>query len=119
MPVMSAANSSARSSSKCVETFSPYSMSQNQQTCPICHKSVPAFARYPRYLCMECVSRAKSKDGRPLKFSNIDMTGGFIAQYADTSEPYDSHECFVYGIHCHADEGHFGGIVIQPIQDSF
>jgi hypothetical protein len=90
-------------------------MSKNIQTCPICHRSVPAFERYPRYLCMDCVSQAKSKDGRSLKFSNIDMTGGFIAQYADTGEPYDGHECYVYGIRCHADEGHFGGIVIQPI----
>lgn len=64
---------------------------------------------------MECVSRAKSKGGRLLKFSNIDMTGGFIAQYADTGEPYLNHECYVDGVHCYADEGHFGGIVMQPI----
>ena len=90
-------------------------MSQHQQTCPICHKSIPHFARYPRYLCRECASRAKSKDGRPLKFSNIDMTGGFIAEYADTGESHPSHECYVDGIQCYADEGYFGRIVIQPV----
>jgi len=90
-------------------------MSSNTQTCPICHQSVPPFARYPRYLCLECASRAKSKDGRLLKFSNIDTSGGYIAEYADTGESYPSHECYVDGIPCHADEGHFGGIVIQPI----
>jgi len=90
-------------------------MPQNQQFCPICHKPVPQFARYPRYLCLECASRAKSKDGRLLKFSNIDMTGGFIAEYADTGELYPSHECYVDGILCYADEGHFGGIVIQQV----
>ncbi|RPJ26982.1 MAG: hypothetical protein EHM33_09575 [Chloroflexi bacterium] len=89
-------------------------MSQNQQ-CPICHTSIQPFERYPRYLCPECASRAKSDAGRLLKFSNIDMTGGFIAEYADTSESYPSHECYVDGIHCYADEGHFGGIVIQPV----
>jgi hypothetical protein len=90
-------------------------MSENQQFCSICHTSVPRFERYPRYLCMGCVSRAKSEDGRSLRFSNIDTTGGFIAQYADTGEPYPSHECYVDGLFCYADEGHFGGIVIQPI----
>lgn len=95
-------------------------MSMPRQFCPICHKSVQPFERYPRYLCPECASRAKSKDGRPLKFSNVDMTGGFIAQYADTGEVYPlEHECYVDGVHCHADEGHFGGIVIQPIQKLF
>jgi predicted RNA-binding Zn-ribbon protein involved in translation (DUF1610 family) len=90
-------------------------MSQNGQYCPICHTSIQPFARYPRYLCPECAGRAKSKDGRLLKFSNIDMTGGFIAEYADTSESYPSHGCYVDGIRCYAEEGHFGGIVIQPV----
>ena len=90
-------------------------MSQDQQHCPICHRSIQPFARYPRYLCPECASRATSKDGRPLKFSNIDLTGGFIAEYADTGESYPSHECYVDGIPCYADEGRFGGIVIQPV----
>jgi hypothetical protein len=92
-------------------------VAQNQQFCPICHKSVLFFPRYPRYLCVECASKAKSKDGRLLKFSNIDMTGGFIAQYADTGQSYPSHECYIDGIPCYADEHHFGGIVIQPIQE--
>jgi hypothetical protein len=87
----------------------------NLQYCPICYKSIQAFERYPRYLCIDCASRAKSKDGRLLKFSNIDMTGGFIAEYTDTGESYPSHECYVDGIYCYADEGHFGGIVIQPV----
>lgn len=90
-------------------------MFEDQQFCPICHNILPTFERYPRYLCMECVSRAKSDDGRLLKFSNIDTTGGFIAQYVDTGESYPRHECYVDGIQCYADEGHCGGIVIQLI----
>jgi len=90
-------------------------MPSEKQTCPICHKSVPPSARYPRYLCEECAARAKSKDGRSLKFSNIDMSGGFTAEYTDTSESYPSHECYVDGIQCYAVEHRFGGIVIQPV----
>jgi hypothetical protein len=77
---------------------------------------VRPFPRYPRYLCEDCASRARSKDERLLKFSNIDTTGGFSAQYADTGEPYPSHECYVDGVPCYADEHRFGGIVIQPVQ---
>ena len=91
-------------------------MPETEQHCPICQKLVEPSQRYPRYLCLECASRARSKDGRPLKFSNIDMTGGFIAAYADTGETYPSHECYVDGIECHADEHRFGGIVIQPVE---
>ena len=45
----------------------------------------------------------------------IDTAGGYRAEYADTGEPYESHECYIDGILCDADEGHFGGIVIQPV----
>ena len=93
-------------------------ISQNQQFCPIYHGVVPTFERYPRYLCSDCAGHAKSKDARPLKFSNLDMKGGFIAQYVDTSESYPSHECYVNGIPCYTDEGHFGGVVIQSVQQS-
>jgi hypothetical protein len=64
---------------------------------------------------MDCASRAKSKDGRLLRFGNESFSGGYVAWYADTKEPYPSHECYVDGILCHADEHHMGGIVIQPI----
>jgi len=43
------------------------------------------------------------------------MSGGYAAEYADTGDPYDSHECFVDRIECYADEARFGGIIIQPI----
>jgi hypothetical protein len=90
-------------------------MFQNQQHCPICHRSVEPSQRYPRYLCADCASRAKSKDGRLLSFSNESFSGGFIAQYSDTGESYPSHECYVDGILCYADEHRFGGIVIQTV----
>jgi hypothetical protein len=93
-------------------------VASNQQSCPICQKPVAFFPRYPRYLCVQCANRAMSKDGRLLKFSNIDLSGGFVAHYADTGEAYRGHECYVDGIPCYADEHHFGGIVIQPMERS-
>lgn len=83
------------------------------QHCPICQCSVRENRRYPRYLCASCAAEAKSEDGRPLEFFNKDISGGYVAEYADTHEPYDSHTCFVRGHRCRADEARFGGIVIQ------
>ena len=56
-----------------------------------------------------------SVDGRLLKFGNVDISGGFKARYADTGEEYPSHECFIDEVKCHADEAHFGGIVIETV----
>lgn len=90
-------------------------MAVDIQVCPICQKQVHPSKRYPRYLCEQCATRVKSKDGRLLKFFNESISGGYIAKYADTGESYPSHECYIDGIQCHADEHYFGGIVIQPI----
>ena len=81
--------------------------------CPICRTPLPAVPRYPQYVCNACAARATSADGRPLMFSNIDATGGYEARYPDTGAPYDSHDCWIDGIACHADEARFGGIVIE------
>ncbi|HET8611523.1 MAG TPA: hypothetical protein VFL92_02020 [Sphingomonas sp.] len=83
------------------------------QHCPICGADVRPYPRYPRYLCAACASRARSRDGRPLAFGNAGLGGGYVAHFADTGEPYDSHRCFVDGIECRADEARFGGIVIE------
>lgn len=84
------------------------------QRCPICAAEVRANPRYPRYLCGRCVRLAVSVDGRPLAFYNVDMSGGCAGKYTDTGEAYAGHACFVAGVRCVADEGRFGGIVIEP-----
>ena len=86
------------------------------QQCPICSADVTKNARYPRYLCRVCAAKAQSADGRPLRFSNVGLSGGFCAKYVDTGEEYPSHECFVSGVRCHADEARFGGIVIEALE---
>jgi hypothetical protein len=86
-----------------------------EQACPICGSPVPASPRYPRQLCSACVLEATDAAGRPLRFQNVSLSGGFEAFHADDGSLYDSHECFVRGVRCRADERYFGGIVIQTV----
>ena len=82
--------------------------------CPICASALEPMSRYPRYVCERCTIRAKSVEGRPLEFFNEGLSGGFVALYADTQQPYDGgHDCWIDGIRCYADEHRFGGIVIE------
>lgn len=86
------------------------------QTCPICYKTVQPSERYPNYVCADCAKLACSPDGRALLFFNTALSGGYAAQYADTGEPYESHDCTIHGIKCRADEHRFGGIVIVKME---
>ncbi|MFN2374110.1 MAG: ADP-ribosylglycohydrolase family protein [Cyclonatronaceae bacterium] len=83
--------------------------------CPICNTALGPVPRYPRYVCRECAARAADQKGRKLTFSNVDMSGGYRAEYADTGAAYDSHVCYIDGIECRAGEARFGGIVIEAI----
>ena len=91
-------------------------MMTSEQYCPICGAAVTPVMRYPRYVCAACAPKAKSVDGRPLRFFNLSFSGGYGAEYADTNEPYDSSICYIDGIQCIAGEAHMGGIVIQPAE---
>ena len=81
--------------------------------CPICGTSLAPQSRYPRDVCAACARRARSADGRPLTFANEGFDGGYVATYADTGEPYNSHDCWNNGVACQVDEARFGGIVIE------
>lgn len=84
------------------------------QRCPICDTQVANYPRYPRYVCNDCLQEpARAPDGRVVAFGNVDISGGIQGRYAATGEPYNSHECFVRGVKCWADQARFGGIVIQ------
>jgi len=86
------------------------------QNCPICKAEVKPNPRYPRYVCRACYAKASSADGRQIEFFNTHMSGGYTANFVDSQEHYASHECFIDGIRCYADEARFGGIVIQPVE---
>jgi hypothetical protein len=86
---------------------------QLRQSCPICGGDVIPSPRYPLYLCASCAARASDRDGHLLSFANASLSGGFIARYTHSGAPYSSHDCYVDGVACRADEARFGGIVIQ------
>jgi hypothetical protein len=83
--------------------------------CPICTTPLPTDARYPTAVCPACVERAVDEHDRPLRFYNRCLSGGFQAIYADTGEERASHECWIDGVRCWADEAHLGGIVVCPL----
>ena len=93
-------------------------MSDGTASCPVCGREQPALARYPDYLCRDCVGRAATADGRSLTLVNTSLSGGIAARNADSGELDEeetvTHNVYVDGIRCHADEGHIGGIVVQP-----
>lgn len=81
--------------------------------CPLCRAPLPFNPRYPRAVCSACVCRACDAEGRLLDFYNTDFGGGYRAVYREGGEEYNSHDCFIDGHSCRADEARFGGIVVQ------
>ena len=90
-------------------------LTAGEHACPVCAAPASGSPRHPRRLCPACVMEATDAQGRPLRFGNTGLSGGFEARYADDGALRDDHECFVRGIRCRADESKFGGIVVQPI----
>lgn len=93
-------------------------------TCPICkcQYGFPTLRYYNILICNECSSRAVDKNGREVTFfegfEKVERNGavvyqhiGLIGQYVDTGENYPSAKFFIDGFECHAQEGHFGGVV--------
>jgi hypothetical protein len=87
-----------------------------RHNCPICLAKVNHWERYPNQVCEGCADWACDREGRRLRFSNANLTGGFIAFYADTNEKYYGHICYIDGIKCYADEHRFGGIVVEVVR---
>ncbi len=83
--------------------------------CPICSEELEENSRYPNYVCDMCVRKSVSIDNRVLIFNNVNFSGGYSFYYEDSGEEYNSHECFINGTLCYADEARFGGIVVQVV----
>ncbi len=88
------------------------------QYCPICKESVYLMARYPNYICINCITKygTYTEDNKKIDFYNIDHTGGFKSQIEGDNNFTNEHVCYVNNVKCFADEARFGGIVIQPYQ---
>lgn len=85
--------------------------------CPICSTNMRRLRRYPLAICSNCVSQDDVKDvsGNHVEFINTSMWGGFasIHKIEGMILQKDEHICFVKGVKCYAEEGYFGGIIIQ------
>lgn len=89
----------------------------SEKVCPICGERMTANPRYPHQVCQTCVERVCDEDGRPLRFYNTSLSGGFLARYVDTDADRESHVCYIDGVRCWADEAHLGGIVVQVVRE--
>lgn len=96
----------------------PATISPQAGSCPLCGAAMRFDPRYPRAVCPQCAAQARDSSGRLLDFYNEGLSGGFVALIRATGEPYPSHECFINGARCRADEARFGGIVIQVIEET-
>jgi len=86
--------------------------------CPSCGKPCTQTIRYPQALCGACVQSATDLGGRPVRFSNVSLSGGFIAHHRDDdsmcAQVTNDGRVLIAGIECAAGEARFGGTVVQP-----
>lgn len=88
--------------------------------CPVCNTSRLFNARYPNYICDECIKQYKIKDidDNELFFNNINIAGGIQASTLYTRLPHaDSYECYINKKKCYATEARFGGIIIIAVNE--
>jgi len=92
---------------------------QKKQYCPNCNKQVNVYARYPKYICKDCVKLLTDKSGRLVAYGNeredtISFGHGCQGYYQDnTTENYNSNISYINQSSYEAQEARFGGIVVQ------
>jgi hypothetical protein len=93
-----------------------------QANCPICANLYAGSDRYPKAICGSCRnSNIKDANGFTVTFSNIDEFGGFQSIHVGEGNQIikkEEHVCYVNGYKCWAEEGRFGGIIIQVMQSA-
>jgi len=84
-----------------------------------CNRNVFPMARYPNYVCQDCLDESPPVDcnGNAISFYNEGIDGGFesVIDNNGTKIKGSQNKCFVKGEACRAQEARFGGIVITPI----
>jgi hypothetical protein len=83
------------------------------QPCPICTREFNQNPNYPHQVCPECVSAAKSMDGRRIRFSVDTDQSRLRCVFSDTGEDYSENICYVEGHRCEALKTHMNEIIIQ------
>lgn len=87
-----------------------------KQFCPSCEKERGFSQRYPKSICGQCVSETTDLKGKKVEFFNTEALGyGCQGYYVGTEqkEKYESELCYINEKEYFAEEGRFGGIVIQ------
>tara|TARA_Y100000389_G_scaffold143762_1_gene142067 strand:+ start:3208 stop:3519 length:312 start_codon:yes stop_codon:yes gene_type:complete len=89
--------------------------------CPICKRGYQGLLRYPNAVCNECISLYPIYDryGNIIEFFN-NWSGNNIISYVTINGQKiksDDTTCFINDIHCEAEEGRFGGIIINVIEN--
>ncbi len=93
-----------------------------QANCPICTNLFIGSERYPKSICGSCRQTIiRDLDGHRVTFQNIDAFGGFESIHVGEGNQItkkEEHLCFVNGVKCWADEGRYGGIIIQVMESA-
>lgn len=87
-----------------------------KQYCANCKNEIKFLQRYPKLICKNCRSILTSSDKRRVEFFNSESLGyGCQGYYCDTNqtEKYNTNECYIDDKVFIAEEGRFGGIVIE------
>lgn len=87
-----------------------------KQYCSNCKNEISLLQRHPKLICKDCKNNLTSSDGRKVEFFNSEALGyGCQGYYSGTNqiEKYDYNECYIDNKIFVAEEGRFGGIVIE------
>ena len=73
-------------------------------------------ARYPNYLCSQCLAQITDSNGRSIEYFNSTM-GLLIGRYKmEPTNRYPNNQCFLFGKEYRASEGRFGGVIVSPAE---
>lgn len=88
------------------------------QQCGHCLKEINSTERYPNRLCDDCYKLLTDSTGRSVAYVNDEFSDNVLGVYTDVIPPvpYESLICYIGNIAFRAEEGRFGGIVVQRLR---
>jgi len=84
--------------------------------CPGCGQRLPAYPRYPWYLCQTCLGSVTDAGGRQVEFANVSISGGFAWRLVGDRHWTEGIQYLGYirGRPVVVAEHYMGGILVQP-----